>query len=559
MKVLDRKIFVIILTIQMNCFSLFTLYFLLSTQFMSVDEIKPGMTGYGLSTFKGTKIDTFQVEIIDIIHNQFPKIDMILARISGKVVDTAGVISGMSGSPIYIYDQTTDNRQAKLIGALALGYTIFAKEHLTGITPIHEMLNPPSTGYAPPGEFSPIKIPMNCPGLPDEMFKELETQFPCFNLLKGQGSAKIIDDSTLPEPGSPLGIVLVQGDVTWAGIGTCTYKEGNKVWGFGHPFATLGKTELPMTAGYVYSVVPSSFHSYKMSTPTRIIGTIKNDNRTGISGVIGEIPDLIEFNMKIKSALNEEKFHYQLIKEKIFLPLLFSSLTFYSIYTGFKGTGDLTAEVDLEIKGSPVSDLSESERNFHFKNFYTGTPKKITASISKVFNSIQNNPFQRINIEEISLNLVTNDTIKLAKIEELWADQKEVIPNDTLNLLISLSTYREGSVRKQIPILIPSWAKKGELWIKVENGATDRNKTQHQLRTIDELTKWLAQAPKNNELVITLSQKGHSGWISGEKFQALPPSKASFIKGEEKNEIYKLRIPTEWVITKEKSIKLEVK
>jgi len=114
-------------------------------------------------------------------------------------------------------------------------------------------------------------------------------------------------------------------------------------------------------------------------------------------------------------------------------------------------------------------------------------------------------------------------------------------------------------VKKRIPIIIPLWAKKGELWIKVENGASARNNTKSQLRTLDEFIRWLAQAPKDNELVLTFSQKGQSGWSAGEEFQALPPSKASFIKGKEKSEIFKLRIPTEWVITQEKSIELEVK
>ncbi len=525
---------------------LFHFYLILSTQFMPVDKIKQGMTGYGLTVFKGTQIDTFQVEVIDVMYNIFPRGNVVLARISGKVVDTAGVIAGMSGSPIYLFESNNKQEKPKLIGALAYAYGAFTHEPLAGITPIDEMLNPPNVGYMPQGKFSPIKIPMNCPGLSDEMLKELGEQFPCFNFMNVQSSSKISDDSLLPEPGSSIGVPLVQGDVTWCGVGTCTYREGNKVWGFGHTMATLGKTELPMTTGYIYSVISSSYNSYKMGASTGIIGTITSDNTRGISGIIGKSPELINFNIKIE----DEKFHYELVKEKSYLPFLFASLTRYSFSTGFKGTGDLTSKVNLEVKGST---------DFHFENLYTGSINKIIAQISNIFNSIQDNPFQKIDITEISINLVSNDTVKIAKVDELWINKKTVKPNDTLNLLISLYTYQEGTIKKQIPIIIPSWAKKGELWLKATNGTTIRNKNQRQLRTIDELAKWLAQSPKNNELIITLSQKGQSGWVSGKEFQSLPPSKASFIKGDGNNEIFKLSIPTEWVITKEKSIKLEVK
>jgi len=35
-------------------------------KFMPVDEIKPGMTGIGKTVFEGTRIDEFQVEILNI-------------------------------------------------------------------------------------------------------------------------------------------------------------------------------------------------------------------------------------------------------------------------------------------------------------------------------------------------------------------------------------------------------------------------------------------------------------------------------------------------------------
>lgn len=517
---------------------------------MPVDEIKPGMKGYGLSVFKGTKVDTFNVEIIDVMKKELPKGDVILAKISGKVVDTAGVIAGMSGSPIYLYDETKpDNRQPKLIGALAYRYAIFAKEPFAGITPIEEMLNPPSLGYVPStSKFCYLKIPIICPGLDDQLLQELKKELPCFDFLRVQEGGGVVDDSIIPYPGSSLGVLLVEGDLTWYGMGTCTYTEGDKIWGFGHPMAALGETELPMTAGYIYSVIPSSFDSYKMAAPTKVIGTIRNDNSRGISGIIGKTPDLITLNLLIK----EEKFHYRIIKEKFFLPLLFNGLTLYSIYSGIKGTGDITAEISLEVRGT---------RDFYFKNLCTGAPQDIAKSISEVFTLIQANPFQRIDIKEISVNLTASDTIKIAKIDEIRTDKKEVKPGDTLNLLICLLTYQGGRAKKHIPIEIPAWVKQGDLVVEVADGKSVRNQTKSHLTTIDGLIRWLSTSPQDNEIVITLTQKGESGWIADEEFHSLPPSIAGFIKGEGKGEskVFEKKIPTEWVVVQKKSLKLEVK
>src|SRR5215470_12642996 len=102
-----------------------------TTQFMSVDEVRPGMKGFGKTVFQGTKIESFDVEVLGVLKNFAPKQDMILARLSGGPLARTGVIAGMSGSPVYI--------DGKLIGAVAFSFP-FATEPIAGIQPIHQML-----------------------------------------------------------------------------------------------------------------------------------------------------------------------------------------------------------------------------------------------------------------------------------------------------------------------------------------------------------------------------------------------------------------------------------
>jgi len=68
---------------------------------MPVEEIQRGMKGIGRTVFQGTRIDTFQAEILGVLHNVFgPRSDMILARLSGGPLEKTGVIAGMSGSQV---------------------------------------------------------------------------------------------------------------------------------------------------------------------------------------------------------------------------------------------------------------------------------------------------------------------------------------------------------------------------------------------------------------------------------------------------------------------------
>src|SRR5215468_11068588 len=100
-------------------------------QFMSADEVRPGMKGYGKTVFQGTKIEQFDVELLGVLKNYAPKQDMILARLSGGPLAKTGVIAGMSGSPVYI--------DGKLLGAVAFSFP-YATEPIAGIQPIQQML-----------------------------------------------------------------------------------------------------------------------------------------------------------------------------------------------------------------------------------------------------------------------------------------------------------------------------------------------------------------------------------------------------------------------------------
>src|ERR1051325_11367470 len=99
---------------------------------MGVSEIKPGMKGYGLTVFEGTKPSRFDVEVIGVLKNFRPRQEGILIKTHHPRLEVAKVVAGMSGSPIYI--------DGKMIGAYAYGWT-FGSEPVAGVTPIRTMLD----------------------------------------------------------------------------------------------------------------------------------------------------------------------------------------------------------------------------------------------------------------------------------------------------------------------------------------------------------------------------------------------------------------------------------
>src|SRR5215813_3353920 len=90
------------------------------------------MQGIAWTVFAGTDPEPVPIEVIGVWKGQLgPQQDVILAKMGGKAKDT-NVAAGMSGSPVYI--------DGKLVGAVALRFSVFSPDAICGITPIEYML-----------------------------------------------------------------------------------------------------------------------------------------------------------------------------------------------------------------------------------------------------------------------------------------------------------------------------------------------------------------------------------------------------------------------------------
>src|SRR5258708_2016215 len=102
-----------------------------SKTYWDVNDIRPGMKGTGQTVMVGTKLEEFGAEVLGVMRGVSPGRDMVLCRLTGCNLEHAGIIQGMSGSPIYI--------DGKLLGAVAFAWE-FAKDPIAGVTPFQQMV-----------------------------------------------------------------------------------------------------------------------------------------------------------------------------------------------------------------------------------------------------------------------------------------------------------------------------------------------------------------------------------------------------------------------------------
>src|SRR5437660_2047477 len=110
-----------------------------SNEILPLDQVRPGMQGYAYTIFAGDEVEKFDLEVIGVMPNFLgPRQSIILVQLKGPKVEHTGVVAGMSGSPVYL--------EGKLAGALSLKLGVFTKEAIAGVTPIEDVMNPPTSG-----------------------------------------------------------------------------------------------------------------------------------------------------------------------------------------------------------------------------------------------------------------------------------------------------------------------------------------------------------------------------------------------------------------------------
>ena len=563
-------------------------------EILPLDQVKPGMVGVGRTVFEGTKIEDFKVEIIGVLENVAPKQSIILARLEGGPLEKTGVIAGMSGSPVFI--------DGKLVGAVAYGFP-FSKETIGGITPIGEMIEatrtdapraastrfPTAFGAAGPAlpldrealiaalrrplqaisvdagslrggaglptgvSLAPLSLPLVFSGFDPATFEWARGVFSSlgFNPVMGTGHGPA-PPGPLPDlaPGAPVGVSLIEGDMDLSVTGTITHIDGDRVYAFGHPFYNLGPTQFPMKKAYVYSVFPSLYQSWKISTAGEPVGTVEQDRNTAIAGRIGKTPRMIPVDVRLTTSRGQERrFSFRIVEDDLFSPVL----TYVSLASVLQanerafGTSTIRLDARLALSGS---------RDIRVEDFFTQEQPAAQASamVAAPVAYVLNNDFERVSVEKIDVEVSSFETIQSATLQRAWLERSgPVRAGSTVPLKLLLRNYRGETHVETIPVAVPRSAPAGTYSLLVADAAALTAMEQREMRQpfvpkdLDQLIRAINGLRRNNHVYARLLRAEEGAIVGGEYLQSLPPSVLAVLGGsDEAGNVIPIRTAAVW-------------
>ncbi len=583
-------------------------------EFFPIEKVKPGMRAVGYTVFNGSEPKKFELEILGVLTGfPNPRQNAVLSKLLGDELQHTGVFQGMSGSPVYI--------DGKLLGAVAFGYQ-FAKDPIAGITPIKEMIevfeqrqkeekkadqprpvsfseisfNADSRDYkefveslsgknnlgaqvassVPGGQvLMPIATPLAITGVSPEVVARFAPLFQSwgFTPVAGvSGAAEITQlkkaNAETLKPGSTIVVPLIRGDYSISAAGTVTYRDGNRIYAFGHPFLSLGVSEFPMHEGEVVTVMSSQATSFKLSFPTEMVGTIRGDRSTGIFGELGVAPKMIPVEINLKTSRgNQQTYNFEVVADRFLTPILMQMTVLSTITTTERAIGDSTLKIrgNLKLKDQPDVDFENR------LSVSLNAPLAAAFAVSKPISALLNSGFPELQLEKISFDIASYDSRSTGQLDRLWINRTDVRPGEKIEIQAFARTESGNEFVERIPVEIPADAPLGQLQIIVGDGASIQAmepRTGVSPKSLSMLVRELNRIRKADRLYVKLTRSESGAIINNEEMPSLPPSvlatlgsertSGGYVKTSSTTVFEKELPPAEFVISGQRTLTVNV-
>lgn len=545
-------------------------------RFMPVSELRPGMTGYGLSVLRGTAPERFDIEVIDVLHDFRPDQDLILVRTSHPVLDEAHVVGGMSGSPIYVDD--------RMIGAYAYGWP-YGAASVVGVTPIENMLReidrsvrpgsfpgagalptaatserramlglPAYDGARPRGAFAalhehaehlglsdgergsstlvPASTPMLVGGLHEAAVERLARELSPFGIevlqAGGSGGDEAAAGGTTPGgfvDGGAIAVTLARGDVTNDVIGTVTYVDGNRLVAFGHPMVEAGETGVPTAIARVLHVFASLQRSFKIAEPLAALGALIEDRQAAIVVDTNVTPEVIPVVVRLRGLPDTERseWRFEVASHRAVTPTVIASAIQSAVQSSAGDhawvTYDAIGRVEISGITSPIV--------VHDHGFASnGVHAASTLDDLRIFDLIDaayGNAFVDTRPMRVELDLGLTFERHTAEIVDASVSQTVVDPGEDVTVRIVLRPFEGDEEIRSVTIHVPESAAGEEISILVQPGV-DADVERPDPRSLDDVVAAVRDRYAATSIVVSTRRSSRGLRMGGHVVRALPGS-----------------------------------
>ena len=559
-------------------------------------DAKRGMQGFGRSVFQGTAIEQFPVVVIGVLEKVMGGGDLVLIKILGGTVvkRNSGVIAGMSGSPVYINGKMLgaisigfgfpkepicgvtpitqmietslpDPERKKVVApsgqtkpvTAALDDELYrpkaplrvAGRNVTRVvvSRAHSRLALTGSPGAATMTMRPATMLLQMAGMSAASLPRWRKLFEPYGIepVLGTGgsfpaqvfgpSSKKLGVQPAFVPGGAIGVQLVSGDMDMTGVGTITFRWGQRILAFGHPMFGKGALSLPMSSAFIHDIFPSYMQSFKLASPVKVVGALQQDTQFAIGGTIGMKADTVPMRVALHDPERQiaKTYRVQLMKDPLFTPMLMEGIAMESMITSLGMDSDKMVRMRLKIGLQGQAPIIR--RNYVYANGMV-----IMAALGDMVEALmitQMNSFQKGNITSVDLDVAVEPVRKTARIRKIFADRNKVKAGETfrVNVVMEPTGKADQPITRTFEFTVPEDAPTGTVRVAAGSGAdywmlgTRVGAAPPTSNNLKELLAAYEKIGAANELLVQASTPSTFLMIDRKKVSNPPPSWAKLV------------------------------
>jgi len=362
-------------------------------------------------------------------------------------------------------------------------------------------------------------------------------------------------------------VQLVRGDYSLAASGTVTLRDQDRIYAFGHPFLSLGASDMPMTEASVVTVISNMNNSFKLAVPGQMVGSISQDRASGIFGMLRQAPKMIPVKVSLHTSRDRtDTYSYEIANDSFLTPLLLNITLFNTITSSERALGDSTISMkgEIRVKGQEPITI---DRRFSANNSPIMAAGAVAAAVSKLLTS----GFDDVQLDGITLDIASTETKYAGTLERITLDRTEVRRGENIEVQAYVRTESGKQFVQRIPVQIPHDAALGQLLVFVGDGGALQEASPSKAfvpQDLSQLVKAINTVKKSDRLYVKLFRITPGAVIGTSELPSLPPSMVATLNSDRTSggytptvlsPVYEMELPpAEFVISGQQLIAIDV-
>jgi hypothetical protein len=379
-------------------------------------------------------------------------------------------------------------------------------------------------------DFQPIQTPVMVSGLTPralERFRQDLAPYGMVPMMSGGFDPSRPVKARL-EPGAPLVVCLMRGDMEASGAGTITEVSGDRVYGFGHAMFGFGEADYPLMTGVAQVVVPSLMRSFRIGASVGEVGRLLWDEQTAVFGrLTKERAAMVPISVKIVGPAKgaERSYRYEMIRHPKLSPSLAGMATGNSIVVQSELPRDHTVAYRVTVK--PVGRPPVVRENLAVS---PDADSYVEAQVRTMLSLAMDNPFCSLPVESVEVEATIEPGSRQAEIQEIRALRSAVRPGGTMPVEMKVRPYRADPRWLRVEVKVPADYAEGSYRLTLcgadEALRSEMREAPARFRPddMDSLLAILGRSERRDQLFVRLEAPGDGLAIGRDELPNLPPS-----------------------------------